>query len=488
MTSRLVLLFAFSLLVSQSLVSAQSYPASGVYLYLGESILTVLSQDFTASVMNAINAYTDTPPYSGSGSGVDFTFSSFQYDIYLGDMSWGYGYEPSSAQIDWTPFTFTITFNYHICSTDWPHPCEDGWVKIYTTDNNVILESVIVFDYTGATVYLNDSFAGLAFQQGDINIYVQCTNSICVISPSDIANAIAQNFVATFQRSVEKVVNDVIRDKFNDIELFRPINLKDGTLDIDLDGEFYIVQTFDSTPPVIFTSSGAVVENSDGDIIFPPFEPSIVPDTVLENSTYEANIYFTPYVIDCAFWSMGTLGELNAELTPNEVPKSSPVQLNTNDPFFSSVVPGLSKYPNMNITVDVTYLQTLPAYIDNEGIHPGGNFSLAFSLTSDTKPDLQNAWVLGVGIILDLELKASLIDQNFTFSFLLKNETSSVTVISSQVGDVITEGFVQLFQLLIQAVPPVIKGMSLFFPDFVSPSGFDIIYGDGYVGIGVNVV
>ncbi len=33
-----------------------------------------------------------------------------------------------------------MKFNYHVCARIWPNPCEDGWVIVYTTDNQVNLQ------------------------------------------------------------------------------------------------------------------------------------------------------------------------------------------------------------------------------------------------------------------------------------------------------------------------------------------------------------
>lgn len=72
--------------------------------------------------------------------------------------------------------------------------------------------------------------ANLLFQQGDIDIYVQCTSTLCLIPVStcgvmvlctdaaqvdDIANAIAQQFVPTFQSGLVTIANSALNNKVN---------------------------------------------------------------------------------------------------------------------------------------------------------------------------------------------------------------------------------------------------------------------------------
>ena len=101
------------------------------------------------------------------------------------------------------------------------HPCEKGWIEIYSTVKTVQLTADIVVNFEGPTVDVTCNGVSLQFKkvkikirskrsfspstltfirQDDIEVFVQCTQIVCWIPPSDIAKVVANEFVSVFTR------------------------------------------------------------------------------------------------------------------------------------------------------------------------------------------------------------------------------------------------------------------------------------------------
>lgn len=78
------------------------------------------------------NTYTNTPTQSGETNEVTYTLSNFLYDL---DLEQFFYWTSGSPFINagWKSFQFVIQFDYHVFAKMWPHPCESGWVVVYTT-------------------------------------------------------------------------------------------------------------------------------------------------------------------------------------------------------------------------------------------------------------------------------------------------------------------------------------------------------------------
>jgi hypothetical protein len=55
------------------------------------------------------------------------------------------------------------------------------------------VDTTLMLNGPNPALIAND--AKLQFNQGDVQIYVQCTNTLCLIPVDDIAQSVANNFV-----------------------------------------------------------------------------------------------------------------------------------------------------------------------------------------------------------------------------------------------------------------------------------------------------
>jgi hypothetical protein len=162
-------------------------------------------QTLSLEIANSANAYT-LPNQSGKSGGVSYTFSNFAFDSNLGTSISMTESGPEQVTVVWNGYDFVLLFNYHVCDI----VCESGWVEIFTTQ--VVPVSVdIALDFSGVNVVTTPLSALLANQQTAkfIEIYVQCTNTFCLIPTSKIAQAIANGFLAAFDGGVMQAIASV---------------------------------------------------------------------------------------------------------------------------------------------------------------------------------------------------------------------------------------------------------------------------------------
>ena len=85
-----------------------------------------------------------------------------------------------TMNIQWNDYDFILQWHYHICAKAWPNPCESGYIEVYNT-NPVKLQVDSTFDLSGPKVAFNANKAALVYNQGDILVYVDCTDTFCLI-------------------------------------------------------------------------------------------------------------------------------------------------------------------------------------------------------------------------------------------------------------------------------------------------------------------
>lgn len=197
-------------------------------------LIQQMAQSLALTIADSANTDTNIPNYNGDSGKVQFhsfllettrplslgifalplqvsyTLSSFRFTLDL--ENYYYTAASPTYTFGWQSTGFVLTFNYHMCLHVIFHPCESGNVQI-TTTKAVNLQVDASMDFSGAALNFLAQNVQLLFNRGDINIYVHCSNAICVIPPSDVANAIAQAFVPAFVGGIKTSINTV-RESF----------------------------------------------------------------------------------------------------------------------------------------------------------------------------------------------------------------------------------------------------------------------------------
>lgn len=89
-----------------SYVSAQ-FPAEGIYITLRNDSLNSIFQDIGLQVADVVGSFTSAPTIQGSTSKIDYTLSSFVFDIDLEQPSFSQG-GFDTMQISFNIFKFVI--------------------------------------------------------------------------------------------------------------------------------------------------------------------------------------------------------------------------------------------------------------------------------------------------------------------------------------------------------------------------------------------
>jgi hypothetical protein len=73
-------------------------------------------------------------------------------------------------------------------------------------------------------------------------------------------------------------------------------------------------------------------------------------------------VWFTEYEPEVAAWAFQQAGVLDFLVNASQIPKSSPIQLNTST--FEDIVPALqTKYPNMAMSIDLVARAPAPVEV-----------------------------------------------------------------------------------------------------------------------------
>jgi len=339
------------------------------------------------------------PPYSGESSDATYTFDTFVFDINLQDPTLSSESE-GEITVDWSTFNFIFQFNYHVCATSWPNPCENGYIQIYTTDMSVTLSTDLAVAFTGPTVSLTSTSVALNFNN-DIDINVQCTDTFCLIPTSDIANDVGNQFVQIFTAGLQTAINNAAATMFDTIST--TVSVPSLNLALQLQGQFALFPA--TSPNLVLYMEGLFDPN--GQQITPPFTPEVSPpDSVFASPSSQFEIVFTDYLIKTAVWAMNILGQFNKTITNSDLPSNSPVHLLTNDPTMQSAVPGVKAYPNCDINVQVSLYNISSVDITgNPGIILSNAISADFFITNSTFN--MYAWTLIVGVDVTDTMSAS---------------------------------------------------------------------------------
>ena len=472
------------------ITTTHAFPTpAGLYLSLSPSLISSTTSTLARSVSATANAHTSSPPVSGSGGGVSYTFSNIRYNVAMSPFSLASSGPPTldlSTQIG-----MTITTDYHVRADDWPHPAESGQVLMFTpTPLPLSVTSKLLFD--GPTLSFAASDVTLhADTDHEVFVFVHCSDSVCLIPVNDIAKAVAGKFVSTFQTELLKIINTEAAKIVDHIPTTFP--LLGGDLQIALDGSFGFI---DKT--LVFQAQGAVDPKHNSSR--PPFTPKVTPPSSALTSLAVDGIGLvgTEYLLDTAGFSAIASGLLSSgiTITPSMVPADSPVKLNTSSPFFLSAVPGLASHPGrgMELSVVPVGLPTFNISAQNGlGLEPlalNASFSILSGSTSDDDSTIP-AFTLSLTVQISAALNASLEDvaSHVEIGAAATSLTfADVALASSSVGSVSVPEFAELLKLVAAdavkdihtsvALPPV-KDVKLLPPA-------TLVTGAGYVSAGVG--
>ncbi|KAN0024777.1 hypothetical protein ACTFIV_009186 [Dictyostelium citrinum] len=459
----LVISIFFEITLSSSVDG--NYPAGGLYFGVSSNFLASESEKFTQYVQNELLSM-DLPDQSGDSDGVQYSFTHFKLALDLQDFFYAQ-FGSGVFQMGWDTITFNLQWEYEICVKKVVKVCESGTITVYTTSGqSVSLGTTLDILFNTSNAKIEATTTVMPFESGAVVASVHCTDSVCLIPINDIVSEVSSQFVSQVTNGVTKAINDKapsIEQLFTPIKQI-PITMNSGNQYwIDLEG-CLVEANYSSNSPSTITAAingGIVLENTDGNYVYPTQTPSYVPyDSQMESFTSDYCVTITGYFIESLLDAV-LVPEFPMTINPNQVPQASPVQLNTSDDFFSGVAPNLTaKYPNLGIQVNLMP-PTIPTVTINSSAIILTDFEISTSflvLTNDGAIPVFN-----ILFKFNAEISTTVYTDSvsvFSLNSTLLSITPNVTITDSNVGSVDASGFLQLIEI----VQSVIKIPSITYP------------------------
>lgn len=311
----------------------------------------------------------------------------------------------------------------------------------------------------------------------------------------DIANAVAGQFVSTFQTGIQTSINNAAKTLVDTIST--SFILPDMPVTLELDGSFVLTPA--SKPNMVLVAHGLFTPD-DQTGRRPPFSPTVVPpDSIFNSPASQLTVIYTDYLLRTAIWAMDLEGEFNKTITNADLPSTSPVHLTTNDPAIQGAVPAVAQYPNMDITV-YTSLDSISSvdissssgtnynvkytFYNRLGVGFGNTILAKFVLSNSTYSHDGWTLLLDIGFNAKMTTNFNTTLNEIVISSSLGNWQVNVSVVDSALGTVNPMVFQGFIQLALSFDPPNVPQIPIPTPADWSVSSPSISVGDGYGWIG----
>jgi len=463
------------LLALITVVTSQSVPSVGVVF--SYDIIKEVGAIASGNIEKEVAA-THPPPYVDHTSSATVTLKDFTFSVLL----LAFGLESPG----WQYFEEYASFQYHIKQNGFPGVAESGDIWIFTTNQNQKTLTVsVTTDFSGLTPTLKVNSASVAVESGDLFVVGHCTDTICLIPVHDIIDPIAQKLIPTLESTIVTQVQtegNAILQKIADI-----VRVPVGSYTLEFNGEG--AMTVLPGGLLSYTANGGVLADVNGNFIPPPVSNTVPLPNLATLPAGDIKVVISEWSIASFIWALGKTGALSALITPSNVPASLPVKLNTDSLIWLLAMPGLSKYPHMNLTFAIEPIWTWPSVV----IQPSPafeasslSFSCSMSIVNNGKVVLANAVVLNITFGLNFTSSATLRGNVATIGLSLVGHDDSVTLISSQVGSVATASFQTLLSLAFSLVqiPPfnvtMPSGITVTGLTFSTKAGYALLLVDGH--------
>ncbi|KAF2073620.1 hypothetical protein CYY_005077 [Polysphondylium violaceum] len=456
-------LLIVTLLSATSVVQSQigTYPNGGFYLGLGSNFLSKIGSELTTNINAQLNSY-PIADMSGDDGGIKYDITSIKQSVSLSQFYYEQN-DVNTYSIGFDNVQFTIKTNYKVCKHVGDQDadlCEHGDITIASTVAGIKIWSIMNLDFNQSPAILSSQSVGTFLPNANaISYSAHCTSRVCDHT-HDISNKIASQFVQDVTSAANIQINANC-DKYKSlIPSLENLNFAYGGNDFFLDTSGRLVESNTDkssiTPTMTLAlNGGVVVKKSNGQYVYPTKQPTSTPSaSTLEGFTSDVSLVLTPYLFE-------TLvdGVLNCALpmTIDQLPSESPVQLNTSDPFFSQIAPGLAaEYPDLAITVLLDTPNIEAVFINSSGITLY-NTSLVASFMVDINGTKTQVFGVEFSINVDLDAQFTQIGQAINISTTIKSLDASAFIQNTIVGSVDTDGFIQLIQLMqsVVSIPPM---------------------------------
>jgi len=196
-------------------------------------------------------------------------------------------------------------------------------------------------------------------------------------------------------------------------------------------------------------------------------------------------MFVTDYLVNSFLFSSCEDGKLHTLITNSEVPADSPIQLNTTSAVWGSIAPGLTKlYPNNLMELCINATTTPRASFSTTGAIIVARGNIMVDVINDDTP--VNAFVLNVTVYCSGDAAVSGSNLTAHLNYLYTN----ISLLSTNIGNVIIDGMSELMNFLITAMLPLVnqkigEGFVLPTIDGVTLNSPVIGWGAGYLYVSI---
>jgi len=358
----------------------------------------------------------------------------------------------------------------------WPHVSDSGSADVTIDSTTISISASITPTSDGrATIAILSDSVSIGNLDIELHGGASWLYQIFVdVFNSDLKSAVASAMQSALSDNVAQLVNSlletvpVVETIYNNVEVdFGLVNLgfqAGAFVETDHTGEFYEV----SNPQEA------------------PFDRPVIPDFTPSQMILVAG---SDFFLNSGGYAFYTAGVLQTLVTPDMVPSSSPLQLNTSS--FCSIVPRLCKVaPNQNMSLYLNATSTPVISINTSGIQGQFEGTILFNINFDNGT-VSPAFTLSTSTSLNA---TAYFIQGSSVGGIVYYIESSLTLLSSEIGSVP----IKLLQLEVDYIIknvvlpqvnaflatgielPTIEGVT-----FVNPQ---IEYGEQYLSVSTDVV
>eukprot|EP01101_Sappina_pedata_P002794 TRINITY_DN13008_c0_g1_i1.p1 TRINITY_DN13008_c0_g1~~TRINITY_DN13008_c0_g1_i1.p1 ORF type:complete len:559 (+),score=217.07 TRINITY_DN13008_c0_g1_i1:41-1678(+) len=352
---------------------------------------------------------------------------------------------------------------------------EPGGLQIAVTPN---LRSYNYPTFTASADWLFNTKTKKAFE-----VKTKClSNPLCTV-PIVVVELAAKTIFKSVMADIPQFILLGLDKGLTPILEKIPLNVQfDEAIELDLHGEI-VPHGSGSNMDVVIALDGGFSQI--GNPTPAPFSPPAVP-AILSNPPGQVGFVVTDFFFETLLWSLENSGALSVELGENNLPPSIAGELNTDNSEMRLIAPGLKHYPDMNISIVVSVVNTSSAVIDftQGGLDISGlKILLDFKLNNETEHDLE-AFTIGIDAILMMDINVNASEIEIDLLSGRRQSSFDFETVDTNIGRVsvnlIQTAFMSAFRIL--ASKPI--KVPFKFPKFLQSP--EVIFNEGYVSFYTN--
>eukprot|EP01130_Rhizamoeba_saxonica_P014042 TRINITY_DN6077_c0_g1_i1.p1 TRINITY_DN6077_c0_g1~~TRINITY_DN6077_c0_g1_i1.p1 ORF type:complete len:476 (-),score=90.37 TRINITY_DN6077_c0_g1_i1:754-2181(-) len=376
-------------------------------------------------------------------------------------------------QLKMSNVALSLHANWKYREHSFPHIKSHGTVDISISSST--LGSLVKFSESGGQISCNSANVDVALNHLDIHVHGGASwlyNIFIKIFRSKIHDAVDKVIKAAIENGIDKNLDQLLKTI--------PMKQEIGPL---VDADYSLVDN-PRFLPTYFTLDAKGLFTPKKDPSPPSFAPEKIPDE--ENSSSMLQVTFSEYVANTASLAFFKAGEMEILITPEDVPASSPVKLDTNS--FEFIVPALyKKYPNKTLNIYL-YASDYPrvSMDATNGLTGSAVALMEFIVMEEPKVS-----VFTLGITASMTAKAYLTGNNLAGN--ITDVKEAVSLVKSQIGNFDLTQVDSIIELLVEVglVPLVNTVINKGVPiptiqnvEFVKP---EVGIGNGYLYVDTSV-